>query len=84
MGISEPLYSIELWFQIAVDGKATGWKGAGKFWIDKDMLCQKWENVLFQTEWCGPVYRNPQGSPESSDDYLLINEMGIWPFTLED
>ncbi len=74
----------EVWSEIAKDGKATRPKDIGRYWIDSDMLCSQWQKLGFGAEWCGPVFRNPLGSPESSDEYLLINDWGIIPFTLVD
>jgi len=86
MQILEPFYGAELFFEIAKDGKATRSNDIGRFWIDNDMLCFQWQKKKhgLGVEWCGPVFRNPRGSPESSDEYLLINEWGILPFTLVD
>ena len=74
----------EVWTEIAKDGKATRSKDIGRYWIDSDMLCSQWQKLGFGAEWCGPVFRNPRGNPESSDEYLLINDWGIIPFTLVD
>jgi hypothetical protein len=48
------------------------------------MLCQQWQKDGLGAEWCGPVFRNPLGSQESSDEYFLITDFGIGPFTLVD
>jgi len=84
MQILEPFYGIEYWWKIAKDGKATRPKDIGRFWIDNDMLCFQWQKSAKKAEWCGPVFKNPRGNPESSDDYLFITEYGIFPFTLVD
>ena len=86
MQVLEPTYGVELFFQIAKDGKATRSNDNGRFWIDNDMLCFKWQkpkNAL-GAEWCGPVFRNPDGSQETSDEYLHITDFGIAPYTLVD
>ncbi len=76
----------EVWIEIAKDGKATQPNDIGRYWIDNDMLCRQWQKKThgFGVEWCGPVFRNPRGNPESSDDYLFIIDWGILPFTLVD
>jgi hypothetical protein len=33
---------------------------------------------------CGPVFRNPEASPERKDEYLFINEYSIMPCSLVD
>jgi len=84
MQLIEPHHDIEYWWKIAKDGKATRPNDIGRFWIDNDMLCFQWQKSSLKAEWCGPVFRNPRGNPESSDEYLLINDWGIIPFTLVD
>jgi TolB-like protein/Tfp pilus assembly protein PilF len=86
MQVLEPTYGVELFFEIDKDGKATRSNDNGRFWIDNDMLCFKWQkpkNAL-GAEWCGPVFRNPYGSQETSDEYLHITDFGIAPYTLLD
>jgi TolB-like protein/class 3 adenylate cyclase/Tfp pilus assembly protein PilF len=86
MQILEPMYGVELFFEIATDGKATRSNDNGRFWTNNDMLCFKWQkprNAL-GAEWCGPVFKNPRGSPETSDEYLHITDFGIIPHTLVD
>ena len=86
MQILEPMYNVELFFEIAKDGKATRSNDNGRFWIDNDMLCCQWQKYEhgLGTEWCGPVFRNPRGSTETSDEYLHITDFGIMPYTLVD
>ncbi|MGD9122291.1 MAG: adenylate/guanylate cyclase domain-containing protein [Desulfobacterales bacterium] len=86
MQVLEPTYGVELFFEIAKDGKATRSNDNGRFWIDKDMLCFQWQKPMnaLGAEWCGPVFKNPRGSPETSDEYLQISDFGISPFTLVD
>ncbi len=80
------MYGVELFFEIAKDGKATRSNDNGRFWIDNDMLCLQWQKLrhALAAEWCGPVFRNPDGSPETSDEYLHITDFGIEPYTLVD
>jgi hypothetical protein len=80
------MYGVELFFEIAKDGKATRSNDNGRFWTDNDMLCFKWQKIRhgLGAEWCGPVFKNPRGSPETSDEYLLITDFGIMPYTLVD
>jgi tetratricopeptide (TPR) repeat protein len=86
MQILEPMYNVELFFEIAKDGKATRSNDNGRFWIDNDMLCCQWQKYEhgLGAEWCGPVFRNPRGSTETSDEYLHITDFGIMPYTLVD
>ena len=86
MQVLEPTYGVELFFEIAKDGKATRSNDNGRFWIDKDMLCFQWQKPMnaLGAEWCGPVFKNPRGNQETGDEYLQITDFGISPFTLVD
>jgi hypothetical protein len=86
MQVLEPMYGVELFFEIAKDGKAIRPNDTGKFWIDNDMLCFQWQKPrnAMGAEWCGPVFKNPRGSPETIDEYLYITDFGISPYTLVD
>ena len=82
----EPMYGIERWYEIAKDGEATRPNNIGRFWIDNDMLCYQWQKLKsgLSEGGCVPVFKNPSGSQERSDEYLLINEWGMSPFTMVD
>jgi len=82
----EPIHGFERWYEIAKDGKATRPNDIGRFWIENDMLCYQWQKQRHDLSegGCVPVFRNPFGSQERSDEYLLINEWGMSPFTMVD
>jgi TolB-like protein/class 3 adenylate cyclase/Flp pilus assembly protein TadD len=68
------------------DGKATynhplQYDVSGTISIEGNMLCGKFGS--FPKE-CGPVFRNPEASPERKDEYLSINEYSIMPCSLVD
>jgi hypothetical protein len=49
-----------------------------KWWIEGDMLClKKWKWL----SGCYPVFRNPEGTPEGKDEYLLMHGAGSFPFS---
>ena len=48
-----------------------------KYWIEGDMLCTKKWKLL---SGCYPVFRNPEGTPERNDEYLLIHGAGFLAF----
>ena len=68
------------------DGKATIRSGddsdTGKSWIEEDMLCDQWDNLLENLRDCWVVYRNPEGTPGKNDEYLGAPGYGIYPFSL--
>jgi hypothetical protein len=53
----------------------------GKSWIEEDMLCDQWDNLYESLRDCWVVYRNPEGSPETNDEYLGAPGYGIYPFS---
>jgi tetratricopeptide (TPR) repeat protein len=38
-----------------------------------DLLCLETPGVLLGRPHCGPIYRNPGGTPESQDEYIYLN-----------
>ena len=76
------------WIERSEDGKATIRDGdqsdAGKSWVEEDMLCDQWDNLYESLKDCWVVYRNPEGTPEKSDEYLGAPGYGIYPFSVVD
>jgi tetratricopeptide (TPR) repeat protein len=54
----------------------------GKSWIEEDMLCNQWDNLLESLTDCWVIYRNPEGTPENNDEYLGAPGYGIYPFSV--
>jgi adenylate cyclase len=48
---------------------------------DGDLLCMQSPAVLLERRHCGPIYRNPAGTPENQDEYTFVNAYGIRRFT---
>jgi adenylate cyclase len=74
------------WIERNKDGNATIRDGdnadTGKVWIEEDMLCDQWDNLYESLKDCWVVYRNPEGTPEKSDEYFGAPGHGIYPFSL--
>ena len=74
------------WIERSEDGKAAIRDGdksdTGKSWIEEDMLCDQWDNLLESLRDCWVIYRNPEGTPENNDEYLGAPGYGIYPFSL--
>jgi hypothetical protein len=45
------------------------------------MICYQWEKVSDGLKYCADVYRNPDGTPEGKDDFLWINDFGIFTWS---
>jgi len=68
------------------DGKATISKGFfdsenGKSWVEGDKLCNQWQTHRRGIKHCGPVFRNPEGTPDGLDEYLWITDLYFIPFS---
>jgi adenylate cyclase len=73
------------WIERNQDGKATVRDGdnadTGKSWVEKDMLCNQWDNLYESLKDCWDIYRNPEGTPENDDEYIGAPGYGIFPFS---
>ena len=76
----------EWWIERSQEGKAAIRDGddsdTGKSWIEKDMICDQWDNLYESLKDCWVVYHNPEGTAENSDEYLGAPGYGIYPFSL--
>lgn len=68
------------------DGKATISRGfsdseSGTSWVEGDMLCNQWQNLMKGLKDCAPVFRNPEGTPDGLDEYLWITDYGFVAFS---
>jgi TolB-like protein/Flp pilus assembly protein TadD len=46
-----------------------------------DMLCSRSPAVLLGRQHCGPIFRNPLGTPENQDEYTYPNAYGLKHFS---
>jgi hypothetical protein len=80
-----PASGKQWWVERSKDGKAAIRDGdnadIGKSWIEEDMLCDQWDNLYESLRDCWVIYRNPEGTPENSDEYLGAPGYGIYPFS---
>ena len=54
----------------------------GKSRIEGDMICHQFEKSYWGLEFCGTVFRNPEGTNRSRDEYFFCNDIGFEPFSL--
>ncbi len=71
------------------DGEATYlWNskpfGSGKSWIEGNVLCNQFEKLFGGLSYCMDVYRNPEGTPEEKNEYVILDDKGIFGCSLED
>jgi adenylate cyclase len=69
----------------AGDGRVTylqfGTKWEGTVSIDNDRLCYQIPALLLGRNFCGYVYRNPQGSREGKDEYIAVDVFDVHYFS---
>jgi adenylate cyclase len=74
------------WIKRSKDGNATiriqEESDSGKSWIENDMVCDQWNRLFEGLTDCWPIYRNPEGRPDKSDEYLGVPDYGFYPFSL--
>jgi TolB-like protein/lipopolysaccharide biosynthesis regulator YciM len=61
-----------------------GMKDNGKFWIESDQCCITYDKMMANLPLCADLYRNPAGTIEKKDEYLQVNDFGIYPVSYVD
>ena len=56
----------------------------GKSWIEGDSLFAQFETRIEGRKFSGEVYRNPDGTPQRMNEYFIIFDFGIFPFSVEE
>jgi hypothetical protein len=51
-------------------------------WIEDDMICRQGKDLYDGLKDCAYVYTNPHGKPENKDEYFLMTDYGIYPFSI--
>ena len=71
------------WIKSSEDGKKVKIWGlfsdSGKSWVEDDLICRQWENILGGLKYCHHIYRNPEGTSEEKNEYLRVADFGISP-----
>jgi TolB-like protein/class 3 adenylate cyclase/thioredoxin-like negative regulator of GroEL len=61
----------------------------GRFWdgavsVEEDRLCYQIPALLVSRKFCGPVYRNPGGTPEERNEYVAVDVYDVHHFSLKE
>ena len=61
----------------------------GKYWdgtmsVEENMLCYRIPALLVGRKFCGPVYRNPAGTPEERNEYVAVDVFDVHHFSLKE
>jgi len=70
------------------DGEAKFWYrskliGSGKSWVEGDTLCNQWDKAIGGLKYCMDVFRNPEGTAEEKNEYVLLTDYGIFGCSIE-
>jgi TolB-like protein/Flp pilus assembly protein TadD len=69
-----------------VGGAQTGYpfqivSESARYWIEGDLLCTQWQTSTQTLDYCAPVFRNREGTPEGLDEYLIITHYSFVTFS---
>ncbi|MCZ6652002.1 MAG: tetratricopeptide repeat protein [Planctomycetota bacterium] len=56
----------------------------GKVSVDDDRLCYKIPGMLLGREFCGHLYRNPEGTPEDRNEHVLVDVFDVHYFSVKE
>ena len=81
-GIS-PWSGKQWWIESNEDGNALYRFSAGEFkgksWIENDRLCLEWHKLRKGLVEYNSFFKNPKGTPEKMNEYLIATDYGIFP-----
>jgi tetratricopeptide (TPR) repeat protein len=60
-----------------IRGSGADSSDTGKSWVEGDLLCTQFQKSLWGLEYCSAVFRNPRGTYERKDEYLMVNDWGF-------
>jgi adenylate cyclase len=74
-------------FERNTDGEVTSRGGRlgsdrGKSRIENDMVCTQMQRAWWGIEYCSTVFRNPNGTTERKDEYVIVSDWAVIPFSL--
>ena len=54
----------------------------GKYTLEGDTFCTRSEATLLGRKFCSPIYRNPGGSNDKQNEYVLPDSASVWYFSV--
>jgi TolB-like protein/Flp pilus assembly protein TadD len=67
-----------------VDYKGYEMHDAGVYQLEGDQCCITMKKILAGLPLCSDLYRNPSGTSEKKNEYLQVNDFGIYPVSYVD
>jgi tetratricopeptide (TPR) repeat protein len=88
----QPHVREQWWYKSSKDGKKTkywiknypNWADSGQCWLEGDLLCIQYKKSWGGLKSCFPVYRNPEGTREEKNEYLMVMDIGIFSWSPTD
>jgi TolB-like protein/class 3 adenylate cyclase len=84
-GIS-PWSGKQWWIKHNEDGSALYRFSSGEFngksWIENDWLCFEWQKLRKGLVDCTSMFKNPKGTTEKMNEYLMVTDYGIFPYSV--
>jgi len=68
--------------KIVRQGKLNYFRTGGEIRIENDLLCDYWQDFL--QVYCVAIFRNPDGAPETRDEYIFFTLMNTFSFSVFD
>jgi hypothetical protein len=59
-----------------------GKKHEGKYWVDGDTLCYKFETLYHGMPYCGEIFKNQEKDKNPSGEYAYLTEFMLFPFSV--
>jgi TolB-like protein/class 3 adenylate cyclase len=57
---------------------------SGKSWIEGDILCHQWKKGWEGLKYYMTVFRNPEGTSQKKDEYIVITDWNMYGVSIED
>jgi hypothetical protein len=81
-------YGKQWWQDISKDGKFTRRHGSrsssGMYSVEGDLLCKKYQKLFKGTKFYMTLFRNPEGTAEKKDEYLMVTGANLFAFSVQD
>jgi TolB-like protein/Flp pilus assembly protein TadD len=61
-----------------------GHKWDGNVSLEDDRLCYQFPGLLLGRQFCGYLYRNPKGTPEDRNEYVLVDVFDVHYFSVKE
>ena len=76
----------DVFAQKTTDGGDVEYRHHGRFWrgtvsVEENSLCYDIPGLPLSRRFCGRVYRNPDGTPDERNEYVLVDMFDVHQFS---